>query len=60
MTGKALVGDIGGTHARLALADVSLTLSEVRDYRSAEFDDGARLIERYWSDVAPGDLSGVA
>jgi len=58
MTGKALVGDIGGTHARLALADASLALSEVRDYRSAEFDDGARLIERYRSDVAPGDLVG--
>ncbi len=58
MKGRALVGDIGGTHARLALADASLTLTELRDYPSAEFDDGARLIERYLRDVTLDDLSG--
>jgi glucokinase len=54
MTGRALVGDIGGTHARLALADESLALTEVRDYRSAEFDDAidATWRQAIWLDVA--------
>jgi glucokinase len=58
MSGRVVVGDIGGTHARLALADASLALADVRNYPSAEFDDGARLIERYLQDVGPDDVSG--
>ncbi len=54
----ALVGDIGGTHARLALADASLRLTQVRDYPSAEFDDGAHLLERYLRDVGAGEPAG--
>jgi glucokinase len=58
MSDRILVGDIGGTHARLALADAHLTLSEVRDYPSAGFDDGARLVDRYRHDVGVSDLRG--
>jgi len=58
MTDRAIVGDIGGTHARLAIADSSLKLADVRDYASAEFDAAPALIQRYLHDVAPKDLSG--
>ena len=60
MNGRILVGDIGGTHARLALADASLALSDVRDYPSADFDSGVRLVERYRQDVALGDVRGCS
>src|SRR5262245_10922620 len=58
MSGKVIVGDIGGTHARLATADASLTLTDARDYASVEFDDAVQLIERYLHDVQPSGLSG--
>ena len=58
MNGRILVGDIGGTHARLALADASFALSDVRVYSSADFDSGVRLVERYRQDVALGDVRG--
>jgi glucokinase len=58
MNQRILVGDIGGTHARLALADSALALSEVRDYPSGDFADGARLVERYRQDVGASDLAG--
>ncbi len=58
MSDRVLVGDIGGTHARLALADAALTLSEVRDYPSADFDTAARLVEQFCRDTGTGDLRG--
>jgi len=58
MNERVLVGDIGGTHARLAMADSALVLSDVRDYPSSEFDDGSRLVERYRHDVGADDLVG--
>ena len=61
MSRPCIVGDIGGTHARLALADVALALTDVRDYASAEFVGGARLIERYRREVGiPGTLRDAA
>ena len=58
MNERVLVGDVGGTHARLAMADSALVLSDVRDYPSSEFDDGSRLVERYRHDVGADDLVG--
>jgi glucokinase len=55
---SVLVGDVGGTHARLALADSTLALREVRVYPSAEFTSGVQLVERYRRDVAVGELQG--
>ena len=58
MNERVLVGDVGGTHARLAMADSALVLSDARDYPSSEFDDGSRLVERYRHDVGADDLVG--
>ncbi len=59
MSERVLVGDIGGTHARLALADASLVLSEVRSYPSPNFDSAAQLVERFCRDTGINDLQGV-
>lgn len=51
---KMLVGDIGGTHARLAIAQVhsdSCSLLNRRDYDSAPYDGLAPIVERFQQDV---------
>jgi glucokinase len=58
MNERILVGDIGGTHARLALADPALALSDVRDYPSNDFEDAARLVERYRHDIGVAEMAG--
>ena len=58
MSDRILVGDIGGTHARLALADARLALHDVRDYPSEEFDDAARLVDRFCRDVGIDAVRG--
>lgn len=58
MSDPVIVGDIGGTHARLALADAASALSDVRVYPSADFVSGAQLIERYRREVGIANLSG--
>jgi len=50
----ALVGDIGGTTARLALADVSGTkpvISEIRDYPSRSYKSGSDVVRAYMADT---------
>ncbi len=58
MNPPVLVGDIGGTHARLALADAAFGLSDVRVYASADFVNGAQLVEQYRREVGIAQLSG--
>ena len=58
MNDSFLAADIGGTHARLALADRSGGLSRIRTYPSAEYASGAVLVARYLLDEALSDLAG--
>lgn len=61
----ALVGDIGGTHARFALADLSgekPALSHVRDYASRAQASGAEIIRAYLDEEsrAVPDVAAIA
>ena len=47
MTERIVVADIGGTHARFALADRALMLSERRVFASREFTSSQALIDAY-------------
>ena len=51
MTERILVGDFGGTHARVALAESTGAPFEIRDYRSDDFETGTAVIERYLHEV---------
>ena len=59
MSRPVLVGDIGGTHARLALADAALAfVRRSRSIRAPSSTSGAQLVERYRRDVGIGDAGG--
>ena len=47
MAERIVVADIGGTHARFALADRALTLDERRVFASREFTSAEALIDAY-------------
>jgi glucokinase len=53
MTGRILVGDFGGTNARVALADDVGAPFELRSYSSDDFATGTAVIERYLGEVGP-------
>ncbi len=59
MSSTVLVADIGGTHARLALADARFALSDVRVYASADFVSGARLVQQYRDETGVAKLDGA-
>lgn len=53
-TPTALVGDIGGTNARFALADVSgkrPAISQIREYPSKNYKSGGDAVRTYLADV---------
>ena len=53
-TALALVGDIGGTNARFALADVSgkrPSISQIREYPSKNYKSGGDAVRAYLTDV---------
>jgi len=53
-TSLALVGDIGGTTARLALADLSgakPVISDIRDYPSRSYASGSDVVRAYLADT---------
>ncbi len=50
-----LVGDIGGTHCRLAMADVNglqVSLTDARYYQNADYADLASIMGHYLADTA--------
>jgi len=51
MTERILVGDFGGTHARVALAERTGAPFEIRNFPSNDFATGTAVIERYLRDV---------
>jgi glucokinase len=53
-----LVADIGGTNARLAVADGSGRLRDMRTYPSADYGSGAVLVARFLRDAAIAGLDG--
>jgi len=59
---RALVGDIGGTNMRFAIADIDeLTISDFALLASADFDDPRQAIERYLKSVPERpDMVGLA
>jgi len=65
MTGKtALVGDIGGTNARFAIADLAgdtPQLSSVREYRSKDYASGGDAVRAYLADAgAKPEFAAIA
>ncbi len=59
---RALVGDIGGTNMRFAIADIDeLTISDFALLASADFDDPRQAIERYLKTIPERpDMVGFA
>lgn len=59
MNGEVVVADVGGTHARFAVADAALGLHALRTYRTAEYADAADLLATYLTDsgAQPRSLS---
>ncbi len=55
---RVLVGDLGGTHARIALADRSGNVEAARDYPSAQFATATAIVERYLRDTDAADVRG--
>jgi glucokinase len=53
-----LVGDVGGTNARLAVADASGRLTHLRTYPSANYANGAVLVGQFLQDEAIGAVAG--
>jgi glucokinase len=51
MSDRVLVGDFGGTNARVALVDSTSAPFAIRNYPSNDFATGTAVIERYLSDV---------
>ncbi|MEO1657098.1 MAG: glucokinase [Pseudomonadota bacterium] len=49
---KILVGDVGGTHARFALADAGGTLSEAQTFEVQDFKRAEDALEQYISAVS--------
>jgi len=58
MSGLILVGDIGGTNARLAVADASGRLTHLRNYPSADYASAAVLVRQFLNDEAVVALVG--
>jgi glucokinase len=58
MTALALVGDIGGTNARLAFADAAGHLSHLRVYPSADYASGATLIKQFLHEEGDRSVAG--
>ena len=60
----ALVGDIGGTNARFALADLSgevPRISDIREYPSKDYASGGDAVSAYLKDVgAMPDIAAIA
>jgi glucokinase len=58
---QILVADVGGTNARLALADpVSGALRAIEGFRNDDFADFSQVLRAYVAAVAPGRLAGCA
>ena len=59
MTERIVVADIGGTHARFALADRALTIGVRRVFASREFTSQQALIDAYLAtlDARPGGIA---
>lgn len=60
-----LVGDIGGTHARLALADIigkRPTISQIREYSSRAHSSGRDIVSKYLGEIsgAAPDIAAIA
>ncbi|HKI94716.1 MAG TPA: glucokinase, partial [Gemmatimonadales bacterium] len=59
---KVLAGDVGGTHARLAVVEITATswkmLAE-RRYESRKFDGLAPIVEEFRTNVA-GDVEAAS
>jgi len=51
MSERVLVGDFGGTHARVALVGEARAPFEIRDYPSNDFTSGTAVIERYLREI---------
>jgi glucokinase len=58
MNSLILVGDIGGTNARLATADAAGRLSHLRIYPSADYASGAVLIKQFLQDEGDVAVAG--
>ncbi|MCP5279685.1 MAG: glucokinase [Thiobacillus sp.] len=58
-----LVGDVGGTHCRLAMARVSgtkVTLSDIRHFRNEEFTGLAVILAQYLGQASPLEVACLA
>lgn len=56
MTSYNLVGDIGGTNARLALADPQThALKQVKTFSSRDFPEFAAVLKRYLAELGAGE-----
>lgn len=58
MSAAILVGDIGGTNARLAIADSAGQLSRIGSYPSANYASGAVLVRQFLQDQAAPAIAG--
>lgn len=58
MSQQILVGDIGGTNARLAVADAAGRLGHLRNYPSSDYANGAVLVRQFLQDEAIVPPSG--
>ena len=58
MSQRILVGDFGGTNARVALADGAGAPFDIRNYPSNDFATGTAVIERYLGEVGAAGVRG--